>query len=188
MRLALLCFLFVAPVAAQTQPGVHQETEGPCSVAISGNNNQVFTCRGIDKRTADQILRILNKIMVNQLEPAAVMAKLEDIQKTVGDIKTATNALDEKILVQLAGFVTTGQLIQNDFIKSNDVSRLAQLEDQWVQQVYDFLLKNVRASTAMQFTNAHGNASMGCPSGHSVQGCGYWQDIQGKRDFLNNLR
>ena len=158
-------------------------------MVISGNNNQVFTCqaRGVDKKTADQILRVLNKIMANQLDPAAVMAKLEDIQKAVGSIQTATNAMDENILVQLARFAAAGQIIQNNFVKSDDVVLLGQQRNQWIMQVYNFLLKNVRESTAIQFLNAHGNASMGCPTGRSADGCANWQDIEGKRDFLNNL-
>lgn len=86
----LLFFVIALPTSAQAPPAV-QQTPGPCSVAMFGNNNQVFTCQGLDKKTADQILKIVNRIMANQLDPALVLAKLDEIQKAVGDIQRSTS-------------------------------------------------------------------------------------------------
>lgn len=91
MRPFVLWMVLLIPLSTCAQtPSVVQGTQGPCSVAVSGNNNQVFTCQGIDKKTADQILKIVNRIMANQLDPALVLAKLDDIQKAVGDIQRST--------------------------------------------------------------------------------------------------
>ena len=193
MRLVIACLLLGMALSAQTQaPSVVQQAQGPCSVAVSGSNNQVFTCRGVDKQTADQILRILNRIMANQLDPALVITKLDEIQKAVGDIQqTAAKtppAIDEKALVQIGKFAQAGQEIQGTFIRTSDVDLIAKQRADWIKQVADFLAKNVRESTAMQFINSHGEAMMGCPSGTAANGCGYWQDIEGKVNFLINLR
>jgi len=196
VRLLVLCSLLAIPLSAQTQaPSVRQQTQGPCSAAVSGSNNQVFTCQGIDKKTADQILRILNQITANQLDPALVITKLDEVQKAVGDIKKATAnlqpsapAIDEKTLVQIGKFAQAGREIQSTFIKTDDVPLMAKQETDWIKQINDFLVKNVRESAAIQFTNARGDAFMGCPVGHRADGCGYWQDIQGKINFLINLR
>ncbi len=94
MKLALLWFSLTVPLAAQSQaPAVRQQTDGPCSVAVLGNNNQVFTCQGIDGKTADQMLRILNRIMAKQLDPTMVMAKLDEIQKAVSDKVAPTSSV-----------------------------------------------------------------------------------------------
>lgn len=92
MKLALLWLSITAATCAQAQaPSVRQETQGPCSVAVSGNNNQVFTCQGFDEKTATQILAIVNRIAAKQLDPVLVMEKLDEIQKSIGDIKLANS-------------------------------------------------------------------------------------------------
>ena len=133
--------------------------------------------------------------MANQIDPALVIMKLDEVQRDVGDIKKATAnlqpsapAIDERTLVQIGKFAETGREIQNTFIGTDDVPLIAKQENDWIKQTYDFLLKNVRESAAIQFTNARGDAFMGCPTGHMANGCGYWQDIQGKISFLINLR
>jgi hypothetical protein len=88
MRVVLaVLFLTLATFAQSSAPPVSQDTAGPCSVAINGNNNQVFTCQGFDEKTTKQILAIVNRIAVKQLDPAVVMEKLNEIQKSLGDIK-----------------------------------------------------------------------------------------------------
>jgi hypothetical protein len=92
MKLAILWLSISVSTWAQAQtPSVHQETPGPCSVAVAGNNNQVFTCQGFDDKTAKQILQIVNRIAVKQLDPALVMEKLDEIQKSLGEIQKANS-------------------------------------------------------------------------------------------------
>lgn len=92
MRFLLAVLLLTTATFAQKgSQQVNQETSGPCSVAINGNNNQVFTCQGFDEKTTKQILAIVNRIAVKQLDPALVMQKLDEIQKSLSDIKE-TNA------------------------------------------------------------------------------------------------
>lgn len=71
------------PCCAQTITG-KAETTGTCSPAISGNQNQVrIDCQGVDKEQAAKMILILNKILSNQINPDAVMTKLDEILKAV---------------------------------------------------------------------------------------------------------
>lgn len=88
---------------------------------------------------------------------------------------------------ELAVLVQQGGAIQQEFIDHNDDQLLAEKWSLWRKQVGVYLGSRLGGSYAVQFESAHGNAWMGCPVGHSVKGCGYWQDIQGKKDFLNAL-
>jgi hypothetical protein len=90
--LAFLCALplFVPPCKGQNTTG-KAETTGACSPAISGNNNQVsINCQGISKDQAAKMTSILNKILANQIDPDAVMAKLDEILKAVNPNKAVT--------------------------------------------------------------------------------------------------
>src|SRR6266581_1060729 len=76
----LLAFI-VSPCCGQNTTG-NAETTGACSPAISGNSNQVsINCQGISKEQAEKMSSILNKILANQIDPAKVMAKLDEILK-----------------------------------------------------------------------------------------------------------
>ena len=58
-------------------------TSGTCSLANSGQIGTVkYTC-GIGARQGAEILKILNKILANQLDPEAVMKKLDEILHAV---------------------------------------------------------------------------------------------------------
>jgi hypothetical protein len=51
---------------------------------VTGNNNQFkIDCKNISKEQGAKMLEILNKILANQLDPDAVMAKLDEILKAV---------------------------------------------------------------------------------------------------------
>jgi len=66
-------------------------TSGPCSPAVTGSNNQFrIDCQGISKEQGAKMLGILNKILANQLDPEAVMAKLDEILKAVNPNARAT--------------------------------------------------------------------------------------------------
>jgi len=89
---SFLCVLslFASPCKGQNTTG-KAETTGTCSPAISGNSNQVnISCQGISKDQAAKMTSILNKILANQIDPDAVMAKLDEILKAVNPNKAVT--------------------------------------------------------------------------------------------------
>jgi hypothetical protein len=86
--LLIVPFLFAYELVGQIQ----QQADGPCSVTLVGNNNQVYTCKGMDDKVAHQILQILNRIAKNQLNPELVMAKLDEIGRDVKNIRRGVYA------------------------------------------------------------------------------------------------
>ena len=89
MRLALLWLLIATGTFAQTAaPTVQQEASGECSAAVAGNDNRVtINCRGITTGQGDELLKVLNTILRKQLSASVVLAKLDEIQSGVTDIK-----------------------------------------------------------------------------------------------------
>lgn len=85
MRYSLVLLILLAiPCWSQTISTGKADTAGPCSPAVTGNDNQFrITCQGIGKEQGQKMLDILNKILANQLDPKAVMAKLDEILKAV---------------------------------------------------------------------------------------------------------
>jgi len=84
VRYKLILALFVAiPCWSQTTTTGKAETKGPCSPAVTGSNDTFTIDCGIDKKQGQKMLDILNKILANQLDPEAVMAKLDEILKAV---------------------------------------------------------------------------------------------------------
>jgi hypothetical protein len=80
VRYGLILALFVAiPCWSQTTTTGKAETKGPCSPAVTGSNDTFTINCGIDKKQGQRMLDILNKILANQLDPEAVMAKLDEI-------------------------------------------------------------------------------------------------------------
>jgi hypothetical protein len=80
----ILLLLFAIPVYSQTVTTRRAETKGPCSPAVTGSGNQfTINCPGISKEQGHKMLEILNKILANQLDPKAVMDKLDEILKAV---------------------------------------------------------------------------------------------------------
>ena len=65
------------------------ETSGPCSPAVTGNNNTFNITCGIGQEQGRKMLSILNKILASQIDPDAVMAKLDEIQKGIEKIREA---------------------------------------------------------------------------------------------------
>jgi len=98
LRTFLLLCLLPATCFAQSSATGKAETSGPCSPAVSGNNNQFkITCQGISDALGAQFVNLLNRISQKQLDPAAVMAKLDDIQKGVKAIGEEVNPNAPKI-------------------------------------------------------------------------------------------
>jgi hypothetical protein len=88
MRYCLVLSLLISvPCWGQTTTGQAQTT-GPCSPAVTGNNNQfTITCDGIGEAQGKELIKILNRISKEQLDPKLVMEKLDEIQKGVSDIE-----------------------------------------------------------------------------------------------------
>src|SRR6266513_3183142 len=87
-RICVLCLLLaMTALPCRSQKPIatgDATTTGPCSPAVTGSNNQFsINCQGIGKEQGAKMLGILNKILANQLDPEAVMAKLDEILKAV---------------------------------------------------------------------------------------------------------
>lgn|GEM_PF-4495929 len=89
MRFSLVLLILISvPCWSQTTNTGRAETKGPCSPANTGNNNR-FTINcgsGIGKEQGDALLKILNKILNEKLDPTEVMNRLDEIQNDVKKI------------------------------------------------------------------------------------------------------
>lgn len=84
MRYGVFVLMLIAlPCCGQTPGTGKAETRGPCSPAVSGSNNQFTMNCKIDEQQGQKMLDILNKILANELDPDAVMAKLDEILKAI---------------------------------------------------------------------------------------------------------
>jgi len=79
----LILLLFAMPCWCQTTTTGKAETTGACSPAVTGSKNTFTIKCGVDKKQGQKMLDILNKILANQLDPDAVMAKLDEILNVV---------------------------------------------------------------------------------------------------------
>jgi len=87
----ILSLLIALPSWSQTAKTGEAETTGPCSPAVTGSYNQfTINCQGITKRQGEDFLRILNKILKNELDPSEVLKRLDDIQKGIEEIRART--------------------------------------------------------------------------------------------------
>jgi hypothetical protein len=87
VKLGLILLLIALPCWGQTTTTGKAESAGACSPAVSGNNNTFTIKCGIDKKQGQKMLDILNKILANQIDPDAVMRKLDEIKKDVEQLR-----------------------------------------------------------------------------------------------------
>ncbi len=82
MRISLTTLPLLLPLLASSQQT--STTTGPCS-PVAPNNTGTITiqCGGLSPKLGNQLVAILNRIAKNQLDPDAVMAKLDEIGKDV---------------------------------------------------------------------------------------------------------
>jgi hypothetical protein len=90
-------------------------------------------------------------------------------------------------IADLARFIDEADKIQQRFLETNDAKAELKESDEWANRVYEYLQRSLDNSYAIQFRNAHGTAWMGMPVNHSVEGGGYWQNIEGKKNCLNEF-
>ncbi len=93
---------------------------------------------------------------------------------------------EKRLAEEIQNYIGTGVGIQEYFVKTDDLPEVKKRWLKWRDDTFSYL-KQIGPSYAVQFDQAHGSAFMGCPNGRSVEGCGYWQDIQGKNDTLSNI-
>src|SRR5260370_27146501 len=90
--LCIFLMLVALPCGSQDTKTGAAETSGTCSPAVTGNNNQfTINCRGLSKEQGDKMISILNKIVENQLDPEKVMVRLEEMQKSLGELAAKYN-------------------------------------------------------------------------------------------------
>jgi hypothetical protein len=154
----------------------------------------------IDQLTGDQRKEVARReqaekdlaIIVQSSGKAIREGVAEDIKKSPIAVSVTNGAKispedDAKFAEQIEKMVSIGSVLQKQFIETYDI---AAVKSQWVKWTNDTtasLHRLAGASYVIQFKNAHGSAMMGCPTAHSIEVCGYWQDIQGKKDSLSSM-
>jgi hypothetical protein len=92
----------------------------------------------------------------------------------------------------IAALMNEGDDIVQTFLNKDDANLIKQQYVEWANKTYNYLNVRVGLSYAVQFKNSHGNAMMGLPVNHSVEGGSYTQEIRGKiltlNDFITELR
>ncbi len=84
-----LVFLFTPLCYSQN---TQASTAVPCSIANTGNDNKISINCGIGREQGQKMLAILNKILANQLDPDAVITKLDDISKDVKRLRRGVSS------------------------------------------------------------------------------------------------
>ncbi|MEX2302063.1 MAG: hypothetical protein WD733_14080 [Bryobacterales bacterium] len=93
MMIVALILLSTVALAQETVTGP-ATTKGTCSPANTGHiTTFTFVC-GIGKEQGEQMLRILNRILAEQLDPSIVMEKLDEIHTDVRRIRDNQGWLD----------------------------------------------------------------------------------------------
>jgi hypothetical protein len=70
-------------------------TPGGCSSAIASGNGNVVTihCAGISTTKADQIIKLMNRILTERLDVAQINSKLDELETAMGSINDQLNPL-----------------------------------------------------------------------------------------------
>jgi hypothetical protein len=91
----------------------------------------------------------------------------------------------QSLLVTLAELVQEGNAIQSDFLQTNDPTTIKKSYAEWSSKVANFINDNLGVTYLVEFTTAHGGASM--PVGHNMEGGGVWAEIQAKDAALTTI-
>lgn len=103
----LLTVVLQGSLFGQTTPG-KATTSGVCSPATSGNNNTFVIKCGIGSAQGKQMIQILNKVLANQIDPTAVMTKLDEILKAESKSSVEQSGIGNQQTV-----IQPGSLIQS---------------------------------------------------------------------------
>jgi len=102
--------------------------------------------------------------------------------------QNSTAPLAEQVLIEIQKLVGDGSTIQQDYRRTKDTAQLVKDRTAWISKVVDYLSKNVRQSTSLQFKNFQSATNQGCMVGYSVDFCATYNDIGGRMNFLSNLK
>lgn len=87
LKVSLILVLSCAGGRSQTQPNIKQEAKGTsCSNIVALAGNATVNCSSLtpaQRKLIESIPSVLNKILVNQLDPEVVMKKLDEILHAV---------------------------------------------------------------------------------------------------------
>jgi hypothetical protein len=91
-----ICVLITFPALLFSQQT--SKTSGPCS-PIAPNNTGIFMiqCRGISDKLGHQLIKILNRIEEKQLDPDAVIAKINELLSDTKNIKQGVAEIRRKM-------------------------------------------------------------------------------------------
>jgi hypothetical protein len=105
--------LLASTVAGRAQAGPQAQTRGICSPAISGSSNAkiTITCSTISPQKADQLVKLMNRILKEQIDPEKVYQQLDEIKASMGKIDAAVNPLAH-VAPEVAERVKRGQGLQ----------------------------------------------------------------------------
>jgi len=109
-RIALV-LVFAQIVFCQQANTGNASTTGTCSPSNTGNNNLFTINCGIGQVQGKKMLDILNRILANQLDPDAVMTKLDEIKQEVASLLAAGAAKSNvgPITAQPGSVISVGQ-------------------------------------------------------------------------------
>jgi hypothetical protein len=135
MRRSTVALAISLALAGPVHPQASNTTTGACSPIVSQNSGPVtIECSGISEDVQRQLTEVLNSILQKQLDPAAVMSKLDEIAKGVGDLKEKAFDAERGILTtyefngakreQAGGqhILTVGGELTDDFQKMQEMT------------------------------------------------------------------
>jgi hypothetical protein len=134
------------------------------------------------KKEENETLSSANKELSKRLQDAPQ----SNLPRPKGSQQPRTRVPQDAVITEIARLADRGTEIQSAWLKSDDTAMLIREYTRWTDEVMNTLNSGAGSSYTVQFKNAHGSAFMGCPSNHSVDGCGYWQEISGKNTMLMN--
>jgi hypothetical protein len=102
----ILAWLITMPCFSQKTTG-QAETAGPCSPAVTGSSNTFTINCGIGKEQGAALLKIVNKILSNQLDTNAVMSKLDELEQVMKNSTLHSRVLSPEKLQAFADALST---------------------------------------------------------------------------------
>src|ERR1019366_5602400 len=130
MKTVALLLLLCASAMAKPKTTGTAETIGACSPANTGDKNTFNIKCGIGKEQGDQIIKLLNEILAEHVDPGAVMTVLKNIESQVNTtgVLEPDNRPDPEFPVQ------TDPLSLNVLLGNNLVSMTG--EKCWILSLY----------------------------------------------------
>ena len=104
----------------QTKTG-EANTKAACSPAVTGNvTTLTINCTGMSKEKAEDMVRLMNRILSKQLDPKMVYSQLDKIQGALASIGDVVNPLGKASAADIALVDESQRLINscNDFVQS----------------------------------------------------------------------